>query len=104
MNLLNQIPFWKGTRLRIKNPEVSVSFYEKFFAMKNVHVLKDPENKKDVYYLGNIPESEQVEAGSEEGNQFIKSANYTLIELLHDYSVERSDDFFYNNGNVEPVR
>jgi lactoylglutathione lyase len=99
-------PFWQQTMLRIKDPKVSVPFYEKHFGMKQIDEFHFEELKFSLYFLATLPQEELaklegVKPGSEEAHNYLWNMKYTTIELTHNHG---DDDFQANNGNVEPNR
>jgi len=97
---------WHHTMYRIKDPKVTVSFFEKHFGMKFVTKLVFDQWKFSLYFMAILPGGVTVpgEPGSDEANEFLWKYNGTLLEFTHNYGTEATPDFKYNNGNVEPNR
>jgi len=100
LNLTTQAPFWKGTRFRVKDAKTSIEFYQKHFAMKYIHAVKNDDKQTEIHYLAST--NDDVEFGSENAKKYIRQPNYTLLELLEEQGIEKGDDFSYHNGNTEP--
>jgi lactoylglutathione lyase len=67
-NLYN--PFWQQTMLRIKDPKVSVAFYEKHFGFTLIDEYHFPSMSFSLYFLATFPQEEvdklkDVKPGSE---------------------------------------
>lgn len=97
------------TMLRIKDPKVSVPFYENNFGFKLLHRYDFPEWKFSLYFMGILDEERQrswPESGTPEAAKAIWSMNYgeSTLELTHNWGTEEDDNFKVNNGNVEPYR
>jgi lactoylglutathione lyase len=90
------------TMLRIKDPKLSIPFYEKWFGMTLV-------NKKDysdfsLYFLVTLPEGHTAPTpGTPEAEIYLKGGSYgCCLELTHNHGTEDQEDFKYHHGNVEP--
>ncbi|AMD21450.1 HER171Cp [Eremothecium sinecaudum] len=96
----NSSPVINHTDLRIKDPKVSIPFYEKHFGMKLLSYKSFPSKKFDLYYLGMADK----ELAKDDKGEY-KIYNETgLLELTHNYGTESDPDFKINNGNQEPHR
>ena len=92
------------TMFRIKDPEVSVPFYEEVLGMK-LYLRSDfAEMKFSLYFLG-YPSNHPTEVLPDDPAErsrftFRQSA---LLELTHNWGTEIDPDFGgYHNGNEEP--
>lgn len=85
------------TMLRIKDPKVSLPFYEKNFGLKLLDKMPVPELKFDNYFLGFTGPSAAY--GDKPWYQ-----RQGVLELCHNYGAENDDSFTVNNGNKEPHR
>jgi len=91
--------------IRIKDPKVTVPFYEKHFGMKLITKYEFNQWKFSLYFLAILREGETVPGvGSPEANQFLWNYNGTVLELTHNHGTESDPNCKYNNGNVEPHR
>lgn len=99
---------WQQTMLRIKDPSLSIPFYEKNFGFQLYHKYDFPQWGFALYFLG-IPLEEEVPnlpktIGGIESEDYIWHLRSTCLELTHNYGSENDDNFQVNNGNVEPFR
>ncbi|ODV80403.1 glyoxalase I [Suhomyces tanzawaensis NRRL Y-17324] len=88
-----QGPVLNHTCLRVKDPKVSIPFYEKHFGFVKQKVING--DSFSLYILG-IPNS--IEPGANWG------AQSGLLELKHDFGSENDPNFSVNNGNDAPHR
>lgn len=79
------------TCLRIKDPKVSVPFYEKNFGMK---LLNHFDLGSFTLYMMGYPTSEKKNWAAREG----------VLELCHNHGAESDDNYTVNNGNGEKFR
>lgn len=83
------------TCLSIKDPKVTIPFYEKNFGFKYVSHLDFPEAKVSLHILS-------IE---NEGNAHRSwTAREGILEFCHHYGTEDDDSFSVNNGNGEKHR
>lgn len=96
---------WQQTMLRIKDPSLSVPFYERHFGFKLVHSLNFAEWGFSLYFLI-IPREGEVlpTPGTPESSKYLWSMRDVCLELTHNHGSEVDDSFQVNNGNVEPYR
>ena len=94
------------TMLRIKDPKVSVPFYEENFGMNLLHRYDFPQWQFSIYFMGIPPPGEPAwpEPGTKESEQRLWTMNWSTLELTHNHGSELDDNFVVNNGNVEPHR
>lgn len=88
------------TCLRVKDPKVSVAFYEEKFGMKLMEHKKFPEMKFDLYFLS-FP-NKKFDTNSQGGANVFKENG--ILELTHNYGTESDPEYKINNGNEEPHR
>jgi len=92
--------------LRIKDPKITVPYYQNNFGMKLLSKFEFNEAKFSIYFMGilpsdvNAPDADNVE----ESTKFLFNYQGTLVELVHNHGTETDDNFKANNGNVEPNR
>mmetsp|Transcript_11786 Transcript_11786/g.33949 ORF Transcript_11786/g.33949 Transcript_11786/m.33949 type:complete len:359 (+) Transcript_11786:32-1108(+) len=88
--------------LRIKDPAVSVPFYEKHFGMKLVHKYDFPQFKFSLYFLER-PKNGQVlpeVVPSAESEKYLWTMEGCTLELTHNHGTESDPDFKgYWSGN-----
>lgn len=92
------------TMLRIKDPAVSLAFYQTVLGMSLYQRVDFAGMKFSLYFLGypsNHPATEIPEDPTERSRfTFEQSA---LLELTHNWGTEHDDDFAgYHDGNAEP--
>eukprot|EP01094_Clydonella_sp_ATCC50884_P021123 TRINITY_DN4571_c0_g1_i2.p1 TRINITY_DN4571_c0_g1~~TRINITY_DN4571_c0_g1_i2.p1 ORF type:complete len:348 (+),score=100.22 TRINITY_DN4571_c0_g1_i2:76-1044(+) len=105
MALAAHNPFWQQTMLRIKDPKVSVPFYQELFGVTLVDEYHFPQWNFSVYFLATLPEGVVAPApGTDEAHAFLWSTDLTTLELTHNHGAEEDAELKYNNGNVEPHR
>ena len=77
------------TMLRIKDPKVSVPFYEQNFGFKLLHKYDFPEWKFSLAFMG-IPKEGQKwpEPGTKESEKALWSMEYSCLELTHNWDTE----------------
>jgi len=96
---------WQQTMLRIKDPKLSVPFYQEHFGFTLIHTYDFPQWSFALYFLAILPEGEVVPApGTPESEEYLWTMNGTCLELTHNYGTENDPTFQVNNGNVEPYR
>lgn len=89
-------PMLNHTMLRIKDPSVSLPFYEKHFGMKLLTKLEVPELGFTNYFLG-------LTGDKSLWRDTPWYAREGVLELCHNHGLEKTD-WKANNGNVEPHR
>ena len=88
------------TMLRIKDPKVSLSFYQNVLGMKLLGKYEFPTMQFTLYFLGY--EQAIPEGDDKEKTQWVFGRS-GLIELTHNWGTESDDNFTgYHNGNEDP--
>ena len=66
---------WQQTMLRIKDPKVSVPFYEDLFGFKLIHFYNFPQWNFSLYFLAFLPNEEKFDLtpGSPESEKYLWS-------------------------------
>ena len=96
---------WQQTMLRIKDPKISVPFYENHFGFKQIHFYHFPQWNFSLYFLAILPEgATHPEPGTVESEEYLWNFDGVCLELTHNHGTENDDSFAVNNGNVEPHR
>lgn len=96
---------WQQTMIRIKDPRVSVPFYQENFGLKLIHRYDFPEWEFSLYFLGIFPEGTTLpEPCTPESENFLWTMDGLCLELTHNHGTENDDNYKTNNGNVEPHR
>jgi len=96
---------FQQTMLRIKDPKVSVPFYEKHFGMKLIHWIDFPQWKFTVYFLerpreGQVVPSCSMDKTTVENERYLNTMSGTTIELTHNHGTELDADYKAWNGNT----
>jgi len=96
---------FQQTMLRIKDPRVSVPFYEKNFGMKLVHWIKFDEFKFTVYFLERQRQSQvspecTLEKTSLDCEKYLWTMDGSTLELTHNHGTESDDSFRVWSGNT----
>ncbi len=87
------------TMLRIKDPQVSVAFYQDVLGMSLLDRYDFEAMEFSLYFMG-YP-SEPVPADPAERARWV-FAQPALVELTHNWGTEKDPDFSYHNGNEDP--
>lgn len=97
---------WQQTMLRIKDPAISVPFYQQHFGLTLIACLKFPELKFDLYFLASLPEGESydLDPHSDAAQQYLWQGIYgeqqgATLELTHNYGTETLPGPIYHPGN-----
>jgi len=91
--------------LRIKDPKVSVPFYEKHYGFQLVHTYDFPQWNFSLYFMAILPEGVACpKPGTKESEEFLWKMEGVTLELTHNHGSENDADFAVNTGNVEPHR
>jgi lactoylglutathione lyase len=83
--------------LRVKDPKVSVPFYENNFGMKLINKLDFPEAKFSLYFLA-FDSPKATSSGK------TLTDREGVLELTHNYGSEDDPNFSVSSGNAEPNR
>lgn len=87
---------WQQTMLRIKDPKVTVPFYEKNFGFKLIHTYHFEQWNFSLYFLAILPKNVEVELptpGTKESAKFLWTMPYTCLELTHNHGSENDPNF-----------
>jgi lactoylglutathione lyase len=87
------------TMLRIKDPALSIPFYENVLGMTLLDKFDFPDMAFSLYFMG-YP-TEAVPTDRTERTKWIFDQP-ALLELTHNYGTEDDVDFQHHNGNDEP--
>jgi lactoylglutathione lyase len=99
-------PSFQQVMLRIKDPKVTIPFYETHFGLNVVCVRHYPQWKFSLYFCGTFPAGTSLpsDVESEEAWEFANSLSTTLLEFTHNHGTEADAGFSYCNGNTDPGR
>lgn len=89
---------FQQTMIRIKDPKISIPFYEKNFGMKMVHAYDFPQWKFSVYFLETQRKGFKMEGKSSE--EYLWNMQGACIELTHNHGTETDDSCTFWNGNT----
>ena len=97
---------WQQTMLRIKDPKVTVPFFENHFGFTLIHYYNFPQWNFSLYFLAILPAGQTytLTPGSKDAEDYLWSTDLTTLELTHNHGSEADASFAVNNGNVEPHR
>jgi len=97
---------WQQTMLRIKDPKVTVPFFQSHFGFTLIHTYHFPQWNFSLYFLAVLPAGQTYDLvpGTKEAEDFLWRTDLTTLELTHNHGSEVDDAFAVNNGNVEPHR
>ncbi|MGI9324769.1 MAG: lactoylglutathione lyase [Pseudomonadales bacterium] len=87
------------TMLRIKDPQVSVAFYQDVLGMSLLDRYDFEAMEFSLYFMG-YP-SEPVPTDPAERARWV-FAQPALVELTHNWGTEKDPAFSYHNGNEDP--
>jgi len=92
---------FQQTMLRIKDPKVTVPFYEKHFGMRVVHKYDFPTMKFSLYFLERTPEGATIPGppGTEASEKYLWSMTGTTLEFTHNHGSEDDESFSVWSGN-----
>lgn len=88
------------TMLRVKDPEVSVPFYQRVFGMTLIEKMDMPAGEFTLYYLARS-NGAPVPADPAEKRRYLYSRE-GVLELTHNWGTENDPDASYHNGNDAP--
>lgn len=86
------------TMLRVKDPQVSLKFYQEVMGMKLVRTSENEAGGFNLYFLG-YPESNPP-AKTDASNPVAEWEG--LLELTWNYGTEKQEGKVYHDGNSEP--
>ncbi|KAG5188299.1 putative lactoylglutathione lyase [Tribonema minus] len=97
---------WTSTALRIKDPAVSLPFYEKNFGMKLVDKIEGDSDTR--YFLARPRDADAADYSDAPGSPAAREKLFSIltnyVELWHKRGVEADPSVKYDNGNNEPNR
>ncbi len=90
------------TMMRIKDPKISLDFYQRILGMTLLKTLDFPEMKFTLYFLGYLrEENEPVPGDALKRTEYVFNQK-ALLELTHNWGTESDVSFSYHDGNSEP--
>ena len=89
------------TMLRIKDPVVSLKFYEEVLGMTLLHKADFAAMEFSLYFLGKLDKNEQPPSEKPSRTQWT-FAQRGVLELTHNKKKKKDADFKYHDGNAKP--
>ena len=87
------------TMLRIKDPEISVAFYQDILGMRLLERYDFDEMEFSLFFMG-YSDAELPEDAAERARWLFGQP--ALLELTHNWGTEKEPDFSYHDGNTDP--
>ena len=90
------------TMLRIRDPKVSVAFYQDTLGMTLLGKFDFAEMNFSLYFMGYLAEGEAIPEDKKKRSEWL-FARPALVELTHNWGTENDPDFAgYHDGNQQP--
>jgi len=90
------------TMLRVKDPKVSVAFYEDVLGMTLLETFRFEEMNFSLYFVGYLEPGETIPEDRTERVKWV-FGRPALVELTHNWGTENDHAFKgYHDGNAEP--
>ena len=91
------------TMLRIKDPQVSLKFYQEVLGMTLLVKRSYPDAKFDLYFLAKLTDAEKAALPTDDAKRAeFAFARPGILELTHNYGTENDANFHYHDGNEAP--
>jgi lactoylglutathione lyase len=87
--------------LRVKDPDVSLDFYERVMGMKLMHRLDIEQGQFTLFFLVDGQLAEEAPAEGPERARWL-FAQRGVLELTHNWGTENDPEFSYHDGNAQP--
>ncbi|CAI2168826.1 8632_t:CDS:2 [Funneliformis geosporum] len=87
------------TMIRVKDPQVSLKFYEEILGMKLIDKMDFPEKEFTLYFLAYV--RDVLPETTDEKIKYIFSRE-AVLELTHNWKTELDPNFEYHHGNKDP--
>ena len=87
------------TMLRIKDPQVSVPFYQDVLGMKLLDRYDFDDMEFSLYFMGYVDQTPPEDPAERARWVFAQPA---LVELTHNWGTEREEGLVYHDGNSDP--
>jgi lactoylglutathione lyase len=89
------------TMLRVKDPAISLDFYQRILGMRLLRKLDFEQWKFSLFFLGYVPEGEEIPVGPVDNSRYTFGRE-AVLELTHNWGTETLSETPYHNGNSEP--
>lgn len=87
--------------LRVRDPVISLAFYCEIMGMRVLHKLDFQEMKFSLYFLGYLPDDNEVP--EDDGDRTVWTFSQRgILELTHNWGTESDPIFRYHDGNAHP--
>jgi lactoylglutathione lyase len=101
LKMLAQNPYkfsWQQTMFRIKDPDITVPFYENNFGFKLIHKYHFNQWGFSLYFLASVPSGTVLpEPGTKESAEYLWNLDGTCLELTHNHGSEKDENFKVKN-------
>jgi len=96
---------FQQTMLRIKDPKVTIPWYEKHFGMKLVHWIDFPQWTFTVYFMERPREGQVIppcslEKTTVENERYLNNMDGATLEFTHNHGAENDENLKLWNGNT----
>ncbi|RHZ64152.1 hypothetical protein Glove_326g166 [Diversispora epigaea] len=86
------------TMIRVRDPQISLKFYEEILGMKLINRLDFPESKFTLYFLAYVRKNETLPESEAEKRNYAFGRE-GVLELTHNHDLPEVQ---YHNGNKDP--
>ncbi len=90
------------TMLRVRDPTVSLPFYEGVLGMTLLQRLDFPDAAFSLYFLGYVRDGDPPLPEDRTERTAYAFRQKAVLELTHNWGTEADAEFRYHNGNAEP--
>ncbi|KAG0050449.1 Lactoylglutathione lyase [Gryganskiella cystojenkinii] len=94
------------TMIRVKDPKVSLEFYQEILGMQLLSTMENEGGKFTLYFLAYVNEQDRALLAKKDSNErrAYATGRSGVLELTHNWGTENDKDFSYANGNSNPGR
>ena len=95
-------PTWQQTMLRIKDPKLSVPFYESL-GFTLIDTFDFPQYNFSLYFMTTLPQGTTYDLtpGTQAAHDYLWTMEGVALELTHNHGTETDESFHYHPGNQE---
>ncbi|KAG8532780.1 uncharacterized protein KY384_002658 [Bacidia gigantensis] len=87
-------------KIRVKDPETSLKFYQEVFGMKLHRTIENSATSFNLYFLAYEDRISGLEKAPAGANPL--AGQEGILELTWNYGTEKDEDFTYHSGNEDP--